>query len=244
MASDSAHEFLTPENIYGGTTSTQTRGVDGDERELATLNPQGAAAHPVPATPVEENERLSGRLPSFTLERFDDFATCGKIDFEAAKMAELFTLISVPPSCGDVQRDALYLKAIDLFESLRPTDGIEGMLGVQMVGTHNAAVECLRRAMIYNQSLEAQKVYLSQAERLMGMYMRHVDALARHRGRGQPNITVGQVNVESGGQAIVGNVGVGTGSAAPATSPPLIEGADALPAVANLKKPTRGKPRQ
>jgi hypothetical protein len=58
----------------------------------------------------------------------------------------------------------------------------------------------------------------------MGMYMRHVDALARHRGSGQPNITVDQVNVESGGQAIVGNMGVGAGGAAPAPSPPLLRG--------------------
>jgi hypothetical protein len=136
-------------------------------------------------------------------------------------LTEILSLIPVPPSMGDTQRDALYVKAIDLFESIGPADGIEGMLGVQMVGTHNATMECLRRAMIYDQSLEARKVYLSQAERLINLYTRHVDALARHRGGGRPNITVGQVNVESGGQAIVGNVGVGVGSAAPATSPPL-----------------------
>jgi hypothetical protein len=218
--------------------------VGGGGREVATLNPPGAVANPAPAKPVEERERLSGRLPPFKLERFADLATCGRSDVEAAKMAELFTLISVPPSAGDVQRDALYLKAIDLFESLEPTDGIEGMLAVQMVGTHNAAVECLRRAMIYDQSLEAQKVYLSQAERLMNLYTRHVHALARHRGGGQPNVTVGHVNVESGGRAIVGNVAMGAGCAAPLNSPPLIEGPDTQPPIVDLEKPTRGEARQ
>jgi hypothetical protein len=235
---------LTPESIDGGATPAQTRHFGGGGRELATLNPQGALANPAPEKPVDERERLSGRLPPFKLERFDDVANCNRSAVEAAKLKEILSLIPMPPGIGDTQRDALYVKAIDLFESLGPADGIEGMLGVQMVGTHNAAVECLRRAMIYDQSLEARKVFLSQAERMMGMYMRHVDALARHRGSGQPNITVGQVNVESGGQAIVGNVGVGAGAAAAAPSPPLIEGPDAPPAVADLKKPTRGKARQ
>ena len=244
MAARSRRKFLTPENIDAGSTPAQTRDVGGGGRELATLNPQGAVAHPAPATPVEASDPLSGRLPPFKLERFDGFANCGGSDVEAAKLTELCALVSVPPSSGEAQRHALYLKAIDLFESLGPTDGIEGMLGVQMVGTHNASVECLKRAMICGQSLEVRMVYLSQAERMMGMYMRHVDALSRHRGGGRPNIMVGQVNVESGGQAIVGNVGVGLGSAALPTSPPLIEGADAPPAVADLKKPTRGRARQ
>ena len=244
MAARSRRKFLTPENIGGGATPAQTRDVGGGGRELATLNRQGAVANPAPEKAVDERERLSVRLPPFKLERFDGVANCNRSAVEAAKLKEILSLIPMPPGIGDTQRDALYVKAIDLFESLGPADGIEGMLGVQMVGTHNAAVECLRRAMIYEQGLEARKVYLSQAERMMGMYMRQVDALARHRGGGRPNITVGQVNVESGGQAIVGNVGMGAGSAAPPTSPPLIEGADAPPAVANLKKPPRGKPRQ
>lgn len=244
MAARSRRKFLTPENIDGGATPAQTSDVGGGERELATLNPQGALANPAPAMPIEERERLSGRLPPFKLERFDSVAYCNRNDVEIAKLTEILSLIPMPPAIGDTQRDALYVKAIDLFESVGPADGIEGMLSAQMVGTHNAAVECLRRAMIYDQSLEARKVFLSQAERMMGMYMRHVDALAKHRGGEQQSITVGQVNVESGGQAIVGNVGVGEASAAPATSPPVIEGPDAPAAVADLKKPTRGKARQ
>ena len=245
MAARDRRKFLTPENIDAGSTPAQTRNVGGGGPEFATLNRQGAVANPAPAKPVEERERLSGRLPPFKLERFDSIATCGRSDVEAAKLTEILSLIPVPPSMGDTQRAALYVKAIDLFEGIGPADGIEGMLAAQMVGTHNATMECLRRAMIYDQSLEAQKVYLSQAERLMNLYTRHVDALARHRGGGQPSITVGQVNVESGGQAIVGNVGVGAGIAAPVTSPPLIGGPDAQPpAVADLKKPARGRARQ
>jgi hypothetical protein len=93
--------------------------------------------------------------------------------------------------------------------------------------------------MIYDQSLEAQKVYLSQAERMMGQFTRHLEALDRHRGKGRTNITVGQVNVESGGQAIVGNVEAGAGSA----SPPAIGEPDTQPPIVNLEKPARRKAR-
>ena len=174
---------------------------------------------------------LSQRLPPHKLARFDSVANCSENDFEASKIREIMSLIWMPSSLTDPEREALLVKAIDLFESLEPSDGIEAMLATQMVGTHNAIVECLRRAMLKEQPLEAYKVYLSQAERLMGLYTRHLNALAKHRGKTQPNITVGQVNVESGGQAIVGNVEAAKSGAAPADTPLAPQKPDtALPA--------------
>ena len=152
MAARNKTKFLTPKDIDAGSTPAQTRNVDGGGGKLATLNPQGTAACPAPAKPVEDRGRLSERLLPFKLERFDSIATCGSIDVEALKLAEIMVLTRVPPSLGELQRDAYYVKAIDLFESIEPTDGIEGMLAMQMVGTHNASLECLRQAMIYNQS--------------------------------------------------------------------------------------------
>jgi hypothetical protein len=244
MAADDTHEFLTPPDSDGGSLPAQTPEFDGGGGRLGVTPPEGALANPGPAQPIENNDPLSERLPPFKLERFDSLAACNRSYVEATKMAEILSLISVSPSSGEIQRDALYVKAIDLFESLKPADGLEGMLAVQMVGTHNAAVESLRRAMIYDQSLEGRNVYLSQAERMMGMYMRQVDALAKHRGKGHANITVGQVNVESGGQAVVGNVAAGVGSAAPAPSPPSIAEPDTQSPIVDLEKPARRKARQ
>ena len=244
MAARNRRKFLTPHDIEEEEGALRMDDFDGGRQDLDDVNREEIMSPPVPSHAIEKTVPLSERLPSSKLFAFDSVAACTTGDVEAAKMIEIMGLIYVRPSLGEVQREALYVKAIDLFESLKPADGIEGMLATQMVGTHNAAVESLRRAMIYDQSLEAHKVYLSQAERMMGMYMRQVDALAKHRGKAQPNITVGQVNVESGGRAIVGNVGVGAGSAAPATSPPLIEEPDPQPPIVDLEKPTRGKARQ
>lgn len=244
MAADDTHKFLTPTDSDGASLPAQIGDIDGAAHELGVTPPEGAVANPGPAKPIENKDRLSERLPSFKLERFDGFAACNASDVEVAKLMEILSLINVPPSTGEAQREALHVKAIDLFESLKPADGLEGMLAVQMVGTHNAAVESLRRAMIYDQSLERRNVYLSQAERMMGMYMRQVDALAKHRGKGHANITVGQVNVESGGQAVVGNVAAGAGSAAPAPSPPSIAEPYTQPPIVDLEKPARRKARQ
>ena len=244
MAARNRRKFLTPHDIEVEERALRMDDLGGRGQDLDDVDREEVMSAPVPSHAIEKTVPLSERLPSSKLFAFDSVAACTTGDVEAAKMIEIMGLIHMPPSLGEVQRQALYVKAIDLFESLKPADGLEGMLALQMVGTHNAAMEILRRAMIYRQSLEAQKVYLSQAERMMGMYMRQVDALAKHRGKAQPNITVGQVNVESGGQAIVGNVAAGVGSVAPAPSPPSIEEADTQPPLVDLEKPARRKARR
>jgi hypothetical protein len=48
---------------------------------------------------------------------------------------------------------------------------------------------------------------LSQANKLGRTFSVLLDALNRHRGKGQQKVTVEHVHVHEGGQAIVGNVG-------------------------------------
>jgi hypothetical protein len=94
-----------------------------------------------------------------------------------------------------------------------PGDELEGMLATQMIAAHNAAMECYRRAMIDEQTFEGRKENLSQANKLSRTYTTLLEALNRHRGKGQQKVTVEHVNVHSGGQAIVGVVGPGGGVA-------------------------------
>ncbi|WP_386684992.1 hypothetical protein [Loktanella sp. R86503] len=101
-------------------------------------------------------------------------------------------------------------RAIELYEDLRPVDGLEGMLAIQMVGTHEAAAECLRRAALQNQTFEGRDLALKHAAKLMTLYLKQVAALDKHRGKGQQKVTVEHVHVAAGGQAIVGNVEAGS----------------------------------
>ena len=70
-------------------------------------------------------------------------------------------------------------------------------------------MECYRRAMLGDQTFEGREENLNQANKLSRTYATLLEALNRHRGKGQQKVTVEHVHVHNGGQAIVGNVGGG-----------------------------------
>lgn len=78
-----------------------------------------------------------------------------------------------------------------------------------MVGTHSAAMEWLRRAIVPGQTFEGRNASLGHSQRLMGLYTRQLAALDKDRDKEQPKVPVEHVNVAAGGQAIVGNVDTG-----------------------------------
>jgi hypothetical protein len=80
------------------------------------------------------------------------------------------------------------------------------MLAAQLIAAHNASMECYRRAMIRDQSFEGHRENLNQANKLSRTYATLLDALSRHRGKGQQKVTVEHVHVHAGGQAVVGLV--------------------------------------
>jgi hypothetical protein len=98
------------------------------------------------------------------------------------------------------------------FRGIAPRDPLEGMLAAQMVTTHEAAMECFRRAHLPNQTFEGRQAALGQANKLVRSYAALLEALDKHRGKGQPQVVrVERVTVEAGGQAIVGTVSQGGG---------------------------------
>ncbi len=94
---------------------------------------------------------------------------------------------------------------------LKPRDEAEGMLIAQMIGCHNAAMECFRRAMISEQPFAGRQQNLSFASKLSRTFSLHMEALDKHRGKGQQTVRVEHVTVNAGAQAIVGNVQGGRG---------------------------------
>lgn len=87
-----------------------------------------------------------------------------------------------------------------------PRDECEGMIAAQLIACHNAAMECYRRAMLPDQTSERRQDNLNQASKLSRTHATLLEALNRHRGKGQQKVTVEHVHVHEGGQAIVGNV--------------------------------------
>ena len=96
---------------------------------------------------------------------------------------------------------------LDALMSLKPRDEIEGMVLAQMIAIHETTMESFRRVWLGEQRPRLRQDYLNQACKLSRTYARLLDALNKHRGKGQQKMIVEHVNVEAGGQAVVGNVG-------------------------------------
>ena len=94
-----------------------------------------------------------------------------------------------------------------------PQDSTELMLATQMVTAHNVAMEMARRALLVeNQTDEGVNFNVNRMTKLMRTYTAQMEALNKYRSKGQQKITVQHVNVNEGGQAIVGDVTQGGGN--------------------------------
>ena len=79
-------------------------------------------------------------------------------------------------------------------------------MAAQLIAAHNAAMECYRRAMLAEQTFEGRRENLNQANKLSRTWAALLDALNKHRGKGQQKVTVEHVHVHQGGQAVVGTI--------------------------------------
>lgn len=104
------------------------------------------------------------------------------------------------------QRDKQLSATVAALVGIGPKDELEGMMAAQLIAAHNAAMECYRRAMIGEQTFEGRRENLAQANKLSRSFATLLEALNRHRGKGQQKVTVEHVHVHSGGQAVVGVV--------------------------------------
>lgn len=144
-------------------------------------------------------------------------------DLQNHRMLSLVHLLRISENDDREKRDLIMISATQALIDMAPKDDIERMLVTQMIGTHEAAIECLRRAMIEGQGFESRDVNLKHAEKLMAVYTKQIEALNKHRGKGQQNITVKHVNVAAGGQAIVGNVEAGKPVPGLSETKPILE---------------------
>jgi hypothetical protein len=90
-----------------------------------------------------------------------------------------------------------------------PQDSTELMLATQMVTAHNVAMEMARRALLVEgQTDEVVNFNVNRMTKLMRTYTTQMEALNKYRNKGKQQITVKHqhVNVNDGGQAIVGDV--------------------------------------
>jgi hypothetical protein len=142
-----------------------------------------------------------------------EFKQLGGSDFDA------FNLTLADQTVGalwlgdadDKQRRKQSVAACAALIGAKPQNELEGMLVSQMIACHAASLECHRRAMLAEQTIEGRRVNLSAASKMSRSYAALLEALNRHRGKGQQVVRVEHVTIQAGGQAIVGAVTQGAG---------------------------------
>ena len=95
--------------------------------------------------------------------------------------------------------------ALAFLNSMKPVEELEAMLIVQMFVAHDMT---MGTAANFNRcdEMDINDRYIKRLSKLTAIFREHLDALNKHRGKGQQKVTVEHVNVHSGGQAIVGAV--------------------------------------
>ena len=100
--------------------------------------------------------------------------------------------------------------AVAAVNGIGPRDAIEGLLAVQMVAVHNAAMNTLEWGSHYDQPIRGAQRYLNLSTKLLRTFTAQVECLERYRGKTtKQKVTVEHVHISEGGQAIVGAVSKG-----------------------------------
>ena len=131
---------------------------------------------------------------------------CLGTDSEAFANQALARLGAIMRSKGSAHPTQTEINAaLAAVDGMRPADEIEAMLAIQMVATHDVAMEMLTRAKQSEFMPQLQECG-ALAVKLLRTYTAQVEALARLRRGGEQRVVVHHVHVNEGGQAIVGTV--------------------------------------
>jgi hypothetical protein len=159
---------------------------------------------------------------SFTTEHIDNVAgqalimqALGTADgaFFAGLVAQLATADGGEPN----EQKLNFMLAV--IKGIKPRDQLEAMLAAQMAAVHSAAMKAARD-LADAESLQHRDSAERTFNKLTRTFVTQMEALKRYRMGGEQTVTVQQVNVSEGGQAIVGNVTQGQQDAVSNHIPP------------------------
>jgi hypothetical protein len=94
---------------------------------------------------------------------------------------------------------------LSVVKGIEPRDHIEAMVAAQMAATHAATMKSFRD-LADAQDLQHRDAAERTVNKLMRTFASQMEALKRYRAGAEQTVTVQQVNIGEGGQAIVGNV--------------------------------------
>ena len=158
-----------------------------------------AAARAPEAEPEDEPKQLR------IAQRFNAPALSGTANATLARWlaAQVAGCQSFPRGMPPEECNERASAALAALEEIRPGDALEGLLGAQMVATHSAGLEMMQRAMGRGQDGPKIERQTSQAVRLLGLFARQLDLLARQRGRQRRKVSIAHERIDEDGKISV-----------------------------------------
>jgi hypothetical protein len=137
-----------------------------------------------------------------------DLTNVADVDKEVSDLlAEIQVSLSLkmPPGLSDRNRKVMADASIARYREFAPANATERHLVTLSVGLQIAAMTSLNHA-ANSDVLLVRSQEMKNATMAARAVMDLLEALERSRGHSKPSVAVGQVTVQTGGQAIVGNV--------------------------------------
>src|SRR4051794_8035302 len=100
-------------------------------------------------------------------------------------------------------RDYFSSVTFALTADIAPRNALEGIMVAQIIATNNVSMKCYMDAMAAD-SPEKRNDFVNMGTKATRSLNGLIDALCRNRGKERPQVSVGDVSVNQGGQAIVG----------------------------------------
>ena len=95
--------------------------------------------------------------------------------------------------------------------AFKPADEVEAMLASKLIVIHFQSMEFFRRSTLENQMSTGIDLNVNRATKLTRLYNETLETLMRYRRKGEQKVIVQHVQVNEGGQAVVGGVFEGGG---------------------------------
>lgn len=113
---------------------------------------------------------------------------------------------------GSLEVSAGHCAAIsDALHAMRPQDEVEGLLITRLLALHFQGMSYMETSSNNAVSSEVREMHLNRSVKLFRLYNETLETLMRYRRKGEQKVIVQYVNVEQGGQAVVGNIQTGGG---------------------------------
>ena len=135
--------------------------------------------------------------------------SCGTVDLNFLNPL----LTQLANATGKGIQEANLNFALSVIADIKPKDQLEAMLAAQMACVHIASMTFARR-LAHTETIAQQDSADKAYNKLLRTFTSQMEALRKYRTGGEQKVTVHHVQVNEGGQAIVGNVNNGGGGAA------------------------------